>query len=66
MDPVIFLLGGIASTFLAENLKSKIFLIFAVISQFFILPETIQVLSSGIQIENYFNFNNPLERSTSD
>jgi len=56
----IFLIGGIVAIFFNEKLKAKIFLAFAVVSQFFILPESLQVLSSGIQSESSFIFNQPI------
>ncbi len=57
---IIFLIGGIISIFLNEKPKAVVFLIFSFISQVFILPESLQVLSSGVQIESFLLFNEPI------
>lgn len=54
---IILLLGGIVSIFFKENLKSKIFLTFALISQFLVLPQAFNVLSAGIHLEIFIELN---------
>jgi formate hydrogenlyase subunit 3/multisubunit Na+/H+ antiporter MnhD subunit len=56
---IIFLIGGIVSIFFNEKLKAKVFLAFAAVSQF-LYAESLQVLSSGIQSESSFIFNQPI------
>jgi len=57
---ILFFVGGIASAFFNVKLKGKVFLIFAVISQFFLLPEIFSVLFSGNHLESIFHFSEPI------
>ncbi len=57
---VLFFAGGIASSLFNENLKGKVFLFFAAISQIFLLPEIFSVLFSGNQLESSLTFSEPI------
>ncbi len=57
---ILFFAGGLVSAFLNENVKGKVFLIFAVISQFFLLPEIFNVLFVGNHLESAFYLSEPI------
>lgn len=57
---ILFFVGGIASAFFNVAAKGKVFLIFAAISQLFLLPEIFGVLFNGNQLETTLNFSEPI------
>jgi hydrogenase-4 component B len=56
----LFFVGGVAAIFFKEDMKGKIFLGFAGVSQLFILPVVVGVLLNGRQLEMPFYFSEPI------
>ena len=57
---ILFLIGGIISIFFGEKLKKIVFLSFAAVAQFFILPQSFNILLNGGQTEAKFILSDPL------
>jgi hydrogenase-4 component B len=57
---LIFFTGGLAAIFFNENSKAKVFSVFALVSQVFILPGAFGILHYGGQLETKLYFSEPI------
>ncbi len=57
---ILFLTGGVISIFFRDKLKKIVFISFALAAQFFLLPQSFNILLSGGQAEAKFILSDPL------
>lgn len=57
---VLFFIGSVISIFFREKLKKIVFLFFAASAQFFLLPQSFNILLNGGQLEAKFILSDPL------